>query len=282
MKACDLHTHSVWSDGTWTPEQLLEEAQRIGLSAIALTDHNTVAGLPDFMAAARGKTVQAIPGIEFSTDHNGTELHILGLFIRREHYGAITQLLEEAQLQKRQSNRDLICNLNRAGFGLDYDRIAHSCKNGLFNRAHVASEMVRLGYASSREDAFRRFLAPARGFYHPPKRITALECIRCIRSMGAVSVLAHPFLNLSEEELETFLPDAVACGLDAMETVYVSYDEQTTQKAMDMANRFGLAHSGGSDFHGDNKQGIFLGVGRGNLEIPGDFLEKLQKILVQR
>lgn len=275
MNICDLHTHSVWSDGTWTPRQLLDEAERIGLSAIALTDHNTVAGLPEFMAAARGRAVTAIPGIEFSTDYDGKELHILGLFIRPEHYSGITELLAEAQRRKVESNRDLIRNLNRAGCELDYDRIASSTLNGQFNRAHVASELQRLGYAESRSDAFDRFLAPECGFYHPPKRMTSFECISYIRSIGAVSVLAHPFLQMDPQELEMFLTRAVPCGLDAMETVYVSYDEQTTRQAKIMAERFGLAQSGGSDFHGDNKADIFLGVGKGNLAVPAEFVTKL-------
>ena len=97
MKFCDLHTHSVYSDGTWTPAQLIDEAERLGLSAIALTDHNTVAGLPDFLKAAEGKSVEAVPGIEFSTDYGEHDVHILGLFIRPEHYGPITEKLADVQ-----------------------------------------------------------------------------------------------------------------------------------------------------------------------------------------
>lgn len=276
MKKCDLHTHSVYSDGTWTPEQLLNEAERIGLSAIALTDHNTVAGLKDFLLAAEDRSVEAIAGIEFSTDYNGTELHILGLFVEPCYFGQITQLLADAQRQKQQSNIDLVENLNRAGYILDFDRIQSATRNGQFNRAHVAAELMRLGYASSRQDAFDRLLAPERGFYHPPKRMTSFECIDYLKSIGAVSVLAHPFLNLSAQELRVFLERAVPRGLDGMETIYSDYDDETTATAKAMAEEFGLLMSGGSDFHGGNKTEIALGVGRGDMAVPSEFAEKMK------
>lgn len=277
MKTCDLHTHSVYSDGTWTPEQLLDGARKLGLSAIALTDHNTVAGLPSFIEAAKGKMVEAIPGIEFSTDYGKKDIHILGLFIRPEHYDDITRRLAIAQQEKEKSNVDLVQNLSRAGYRVDFDRIQAQTRGGQFNRAHVAAELVRLGYAVSREDAFDNILAPEHGFYHPPKRMTSFECISYIKSMGAVSVLAHPFLNFSEEELRVFLNQAVSCGLDAMETDYSEYDGQTTALAKRMAEEYGLLRSGGSDFHGGNKSGIALGIGFGNLVVPMEYGEKLKE-----
>lgn len=277
MKFCDLHTHSVYSDGTWTPAQLLDEAERIGLGAIVLSDHNTVAGLPDFMAAARGREVTAIPGVEFSTDYEGKELHILGLFIKPRHYDEITALLAEAQRQKERSNIELIENLNRAGFRLDYDKIQASTRGAQFNRAHVAAELTRLGYTSSRDDAFGRILGPEHGYYHPPKRMTSLEAIEYIRSIGAVSVLAHPLLSLDETRLRAFLEQAAPSGLDGMETIYSTYDEQTARLAGKMADEFGLLHSGGSDFHGTNKPDIRLGTGRGNVAVPMELAQKLME-----
>lgn len=276
MKICDLHTHSVFSDGTWTPAQLINEAERIGLSAIALTDHNTIAGLPDFLAAAQGRAVEAVPGIEFSTDWNGTELHILGLFVKPEHYDTITQVLFDAQRRKDESNRELVENLNRAGYILDYDKICAASPGGSINRAHIGAELTRLGYTESVQDAFRKLLAPKCGYYRPPKRMTSFECIRFIRSLGSLPVLAHPLLSLKPELLRLFLEQAAPCGLAGMETRYVSYDEQTTQIAAQMAQEFGLLPSGGSDFHADNKPGIFLGTGKGNLQVPLEYLSGLK------
>ena len=134
-RICDLHTHSTFSDGTLTPTQLVEEAQRCGLAAVALCDHNTVAGLPEFLAAAESTPVEAIPGIEFSTDYHGTELHVLGLFLRPESYGPITELLEDFQTRKDRSNAELVEALSRAGYVLNYEAIKAKTPNGQVNRA---------------------------------------------------------------------------------------------------------------------------------------------------
>lgn len=276
MKICDLHIHSVYSDGTWTPRQLIEEARRLGLSAIALTDHNTVAGLPDFLAAAEGTGVEAVPGIEFSTDYGDKDVHILGLFIRPEHYSVISQLLEDVQRRKDQSNRALAQALTAAGYTIDYDKMKAATPDGQLNRAHFAAELTRLGYAGSRQDAFERLLKPERGFYHPPKRMTSFETIDLIKSLGAVAVWAHPYLTLKPDRVPVFLEEAVKHGLDGMETEYVTYDPATAQLARQTAARFGLKQSGGSDFHGDNKPDIRLGVGKGSLAVPLEFLFALK------
>lgn len=277
MKYCDLHTHSIYSDGTWTPKQLIDEAERIGLGAIALCDHNTVDGLLEFMEAAQGRAVEVVPGIEFSTDFNGTELHIVALFVRPEYYDAVTEKMLDYQRRKDESNRALIGALRRAGFDISYENIAGATPNGQFNRAHVAAELTRKGYTVSIQDAFHRLLSPERGYYTPAKRMTAYEAIRFIKSLGAVAVLAHPLLSMKEAQLRAFLPEAVDSGLDAMETRYVTYDEATTRLAMDIAGEFGLKHSGGSDFHGENKPGIALGVGRGDLAVPMEWLNQMKE-----
>lgn len=272
---CDLHTHSRFSDGTDTPQQLILGAERAGLGAIALCDHNTVAGLPDFMAAARGREVEAVPGCEFSTDYQGVELHILGLMIQLEHYGAVTALLEEAQRQKEQSNIDLVAALNAAGYRVDYDRIC-ARSNGQINRAHIAAELMEQGYISSIQEAFKSLLTKKRGFYRPPQRIGAYDCIRFIKSIGAIAVLAHPFLNLDEAGLRQFLPEAVDAGLDGMEVLYSKYSDETTRLAYQIAQDYALKPSGGSDYHGSNKPDIAIGTGRGNLQIPMSWLDALR------
>lgn len=273
---CDLHTHSVFSDGTYTPAQLIDEALALGLGAIALCDHNTVAGLPEFLAAAEGKSLEAVPGCEFSTDYNGVELHILGLFIRPEHYAAVTELLEDAQRRKERSNIELVEALNRAGYAVDYERICAKA-SGTINRAHIGAELTELGYTESVQQAFQTLLSKKHGFYHPPQRIGAYDAIRFIKSIGAVAVLAHPFLSMDEAALRGFLPQAVEAGLDGMEVAYSKYDAHTTRLAGDIAKEFGIKASGGSDFHGANKPGIAMGSGRGDLAIPLEWLENLKR-----
>ena len=274
---CDLHTHSVFSDGTDMPQQLIRLAEQAGLSAVALCDHNTVAGLPDFLEAARDSAVEAVPGVEISTDYADKELHILALFVQPRHYAAVTQLLAEGDLRKEQSNIDLVAALNQAGYVLSYDVIKSQTPKGHVNRAHIAAEMLRLGYVESVQDAFKTLLSPKHGLYHPPKRVDACDAIRFIKSIGAVAVLAHPFLSMDETLLRSFLPQAAEAGLDAMEVYYSKYDEETTRLAVQIAREFGILPSGGSDYHGSNKPDISMGTGRGDLRIPDAWLTGLKK-----
>lgn len=272
---CDLHAHSCYSDGTCTPAQLVEQAAAIGLTAVALCDHNTVAGLPEFTAAAADSGVEAIPGVEFSTQYGEAELHILGLFIQADKYGEITKLLEALLREKEQSNRDLVKRLNNAGLVLDYETIKDRSA-GYVNRAVIGAEMTRLGYTESVKDAFKRYLSESKGFYIPSPRLDAFEAIRFIKSIGAVAVLAHPFLSLDEAGLRAFLPQAAETGLDGMEVYYSKFSREETALAEKIAAEFGLLPSGGSDYHGDNKPDIRLGVGRGDLQIPHKWLEDLR------
>ncbi len=274
-KICDLHTHSVYSDGTCTPAQLVELAQRAGVSALVLSDHNTVAGLPSFLEAAEGSGVEAVPGVEFSTEYLGIELHILALYIKPCHYDRINALLQEFLDRKDRSNFEMVQRLNEAGIKLDYQTIKEKAA-GSINRAVIAAEMVRLGYSESVKEAFSLWLSPKRGYYIPPQRPDAFETIRFIKSMGAAAVLAHPFLSLDEGQLREFLPDAVAAGLDAMEVCYSTYDRDQTKRAMEIAQQYGLLYSGGSDFHGENKPDISIGTGRGELVVPLQFLQVLK------
>ena len=272
---CDLHVHSNYSDGTCSPAELIALARQQGLSAIALCDHNTIDGLPDFLSSAEGSTVQAVPGIEFSTDYQGTELHVLGLFIQPQNYDRINELLAVYQQKKEESNQSLAEALQQAGYAIDYEAVKAKTV-GIPNRAHFAAELVDKGYFTSMKECFRTILSPSKGLYTPPPRPNALEMISFIKEIGAVSVLAHPFLSLSEAALREFLKKAVTYGLDGMETLYSTYDEAQTQLAKAIAAEYGLKQSGGSDFHGSNKPDISIGIGRGNLAIPFAFLSELE------
>lgn len=273
---CDLHTHSTFSDGSLTPTELIRAAERIGLDAIALCDHNTVAGLPEFLRAAEGSSVEAIPGCEFSSDYMGIDLHIIGLFIPTEQFGHITSMLEEIQEAKERSNLDLVAKLAQDGYVIDYPALRTQAGAGFINRANIAQALVENGYIPSVRDAFSQLLSVNGKYYTPPKRPHPFEIIRFIKSIGAVAVLAHPFLNLKEEhQLRAFLDEAVNHGLDAMETIYTAYSEETTALAKKIAAEYSLKESGGSDFHGSAKPATALGIGKGNLNVPTEILRKL-------
>ncbi len=273
---CDLHVHSHYSDGTCSPAQLLKLAQQAGLKAIALCDHNTIDGIPALLEAAKTSPVEAIPGIEISTDFEDVELHILGLFLKPSHYAPIARMMDEQKRLKDQSNVQLVAALNKAGYAIDYESIKDATPNGNVNRALIAAELTKQGYTESVQAAFKQLLSAKHGYYTPPKRPDAYETIAFLKKLGVTVVLAHPFLNLDEAGLRRFLPQAVRVGLDGMETLYPKYDEATTALAFAMAEAFGLLPSGGSDFHGENKPDIRIGVGRGNLKIPVQLLDALK------
>lgn len=275
-KLCDLHVHSNYSDGTCTPAELIGLAKDAGLSAIALCDHNTVDGLPDLMDAAAGSGIEAVPGIEFSTEFEGTELHILGLFIQPSHYVTIQTMMEDMNRRKEQSNIAMVQRLRAAGYDIDYAAIKAATPSGFVNRALVGAELTRKGYSESIQDAFKRLLSPKHGYYTPPKRPDAYEMIGLIKQLGAVAVLAHPFLDLDEAGLRRFLPRAVEVGLDGMEVLYPKYSREQMALAAQIAREFSLLPSGGSDFHGENKPDIAIGTGRGDLRIPLQYLEALR------
>lgn len=280
---CDLHTHSIFSDGTDTPEELVAMAERLNLSAVALTDHNSVSGLPRFLAAAEGKALRAVPGVEFTTGYEGLELHVLALFVRKEHYPAVAELVAVPDLRKRMSNLSLAEALNRAGYAIDYAAMEAATPDGRVNRSQFADELIRLGYFSDKQGLFDTILKPGGGFYEPPERLDVFDTIRFIRSIGAVAVLAHPFLQFdSEEGLRRFLPRAMDAGLDGMEVYYSTYSPETTALALRLAREFGLALSGGSDYHGTRKKHIQLAVGTGTLAIEDQIYAHLAALAEER
>lgn len=273
---CDLHMHSHYSDGTCSPTELIRLAEAQGLSAIALCDHNTIDGLSEFCTAGKTSKVQAVPGIEFSVNYAGTELHILGLFIQPSQYSKVNDLLAIYQRKKEDSNLTLAGMLNAAGYAIDYAAIKGRT-SGIPNRAHFAAELTEKGYFPSIKACFQTILSSKNGLYVPPPRPDAFEAISFIKEIGSVAVLAHPFLSLQESALREFLKAAVSYGLDGMETLYSTFDENQTRLAQTIAAEFGLLQSGGSDFHGSNKPDIAIGIGRGNLAVPITFLHALEQ-----
>ena len=276
MRDIDLHTHSTFSDGTRTPAELIAEAEQIGLAALALTDHNTVAGLPSFMEAAAGSSVQAVGGAEFSTDYGDSEVHIVALFLTPEHYDDVRKYVLPLAQRKQESNAALAGALQQAGYPIYLEEIAaQKPKDGQINRADFAAELQRKGCMDF-ETAFATVLSKKNGLYREPRRLDAMETIEFIRSVGAVPVLAHPYLSLPAEQVETFVQQAVGRGLGGMEVYYPTFDPPTVNLARQIAAKYGLAESGGSDFHGGRKPDIHLGSGRGSLHVPAEWLEKLR------
>jgi predicted metal-dependent phosphoesterase TrpH len=275
MKICDLHVHSNLSDGTYSPEEVVRLAKQAGLAAVALTDHNSIDGLERFLETGEKYNIETVPGIEISTEYNGVELHVVCLCVGRERFSKIKEFLSIPKTKKEESNRMLALKLCENGYEIDYEELKKTTV-GLPNRVHFARALVEKGYIKTIEEGFDSILSEGKGLYLPPKRLTTFETLEFINSINAVSILAHPLLDLTEEELLKFLPQAVAHGLDGMEVRYSTYSEKEQEFAEKTAKEFGLLASGGSDFHGENKPDISLGLGKGNLQVPYEFLEKIK------
>ena len=274
---CDLHTHTVHSDGSFTPTELVRAAKDKNL-IIALTDHNTVSGLSEFMAEAHRLGVEAVGGTELSCIYGGREFHLIGLFIEPEYYSEVEDLCIEYHSLKEKSNVDLIDKLCALGYDLNYSEIQRQNINGRVNRAHVAAELLRKGYVGSIQEAFDSLLDEKRGIYIPPKRLELSEGIRFLRKIKALPILAHPLKEIGYEELRAILPELKEAGLVGIETMHSSYTDEKITISKVIAEEFGLLESGGSDFHGSVKPGVQLGVGKGNLDIPDEIYYSFKRL----
>ncbi len=283
MQLCDLHTHSNYSDGTLTPLEIIDSAINIGLKAVALTDHNTVAGIPDFLSAAKDKNIEAIPGAEFTVGYGLDEIHLVGLYLPESSFDEITSMMKLPNQYKEESNIALVEALNKAGYTISYEDIKTKNPNGNINRSQIAMELLSKGYIATKQEAFDTILHPSAGYYVEPKRICIWDMLDFLNSINAVTVLAHPlhepFSTSGKPDvarLETFLQEASKRGLTAMECYYSTYDEDTTDISISLTDKYGLLYSGGSDFHGSSKPDIALGFGHGNLKIPYKWAQNLK------
>ena len=272
---CDLHTHSYYSDGTFSPAELIAEAERLGLSAVTLCDHNTVEGVPSFLQAGESSPVAAVPGVELSTDHGETELHILGLFLPAEKLPEVQTYTEALLDKKAQSNRELIARLQKDGYEITFEEVASLTPKGRFNRSHIGAKLTEKGYVSSVKEAFATLLAKESPYYVPVKRIPSLEAIAFLKSIGALPVLAHPLLDLSREGLTGFLPGAVEAGLAAVEVLHPAHGREEQAFVTDLIKKYNLLPSGGSDFHGARKPDVAMGM----CQVPAEFYSRLSTFI---
>ena len=272
----DLHTHSAFSDGTLSPTELLALAEEIGLYAVALTDHDTVSGIEEALDAAAGKRVHFVPGVEISGEIDRGALHILGLFVDHRNV-ALREMLSFAETQRGNRNVVIVDRLRQLGMDITIEEVKEEAGDGVVGRPHFASLMIKKGYAATVEEAFLRYLAKGGAAFVPKVRMPRDKAISVIRGAGGVPVLAHPDqTGRGGAELTALLTSLKALGLVGMETHYSGYAPNRMRKYARSARALGLLQSGGSDFHGSVKPTLHLGVGPGNLHVPGEFYDRLR------
>jgi predicted metal-dependent phosphoesterase TrpH len=258
MLAIDLHTHSSCSDGSLSPSQLVEEAARAGLAAIALTDHDTLTGVKEALAAGNEAGVEVISGIEISADLDGRDVHLLGYGADPDH-PKLRALLAELQAARENRNAAILNRLDSQGIRLGRTELAASTA-GLIGRPHIARQLVLHRHANSIDQAFRRFLGENGRAYVAGVKFTADETIRVIREAGGIAVLAHPTtLDQVLKGVPAIVEKLALGGLGGIEVYYPGHNRKICQALLELAERWQLVVTGGSDYHGSLKPDIKLG-----------------------
>ena len=278
FKLIDLHTHSNYSDGTETPEELLKQAKEIDLKALALTDHDTVAGIPEFLEAGKKHTnLLAIAGVEISTIYFNREIHMLGLFL--DHTCVeLLDFLKDIQGKRRLRNELMAQKLTSLGYDIDIEEIRAKNNGQIVGRPHFADYLLKNYEFEDFQDIFDKLLKRGASAFVPRSLPSPFEAIEIIHKAGGIAVWAHPIYRKSKERswCRKILKDLVPAGLDAIEAYYTQFNEQQTQIIKDLAREFDIALAGGSDYHGSHHPGIYLGTGYGELKVPADLLPELQ------
>ncbi|MUM77352.1 PHP domain-containing protein [Pseudodesulfovibrio sp. F-1] len=273
----DLHTHSTASDGTLTPTELVKLAKDIGLDAIALTDHDTLAGLDEAEEAGRACGIEVIRGCELSLEspRGAGWLHMVALWVPRqaeELQAAFDWVIEGRRIR----NHEIVAKLRSLGVNITYEAVAARA-GGTIGRPHFAQEMLALGVVSSLDEAFKVWLGDRGRAYVPKRKLKPADALAILGRAGATSILAHPFiLGLDLPGTETLVRELQAQGLDGIEVYYSEHDDAATRAYKAMAERLGLLASGGSDFHGAVKPRIQLGRGKGGLHVSTALLDAMK------
>lgn len=285
----DLHVHSTRSDGTFTPAQLVDYAVKKGLSAFALTDHDTVDGLDEAVSHAAQLRLQTsetppavpvpevIPGIELSSEYQGKDIHVVGLCIDW-HNARFQEYLRSFVTSRDVRNEKMCALLREAGIEISYEKLRESFPNSVITRAHYAKYMQAHGYIRSMAEAFDRYVGDHCPCYVPREKVTPAKAVALILDADGIPVLAHPVLyHMSDAKLEILVGELKDAGLMGIEALYSTYRLCDERQICGLAKKYDLLISGGSDFHGDNKPGLDLGTGYGRLNVPDEILKDILK-----
>ncbi len=303
----DLHVHSNRSDGTYSPTELVDYAIEKGLTAFALTDHDTVDGLKEAMeyaaelrtggctytaaaapvcesntAAFKDRTPsesqipEIIPGIELSTEYQGKDIHILGLYIDYENQ-EFQKYLQDFVDSRTLRNQKMCALLQDAGIDIRYEDLLEEFPGAVITRAHYAKYMLTHGYIKSLKEAFDRYIGDYCPYFIPREKVTPAQAVELILNAGGIPILAHPTLyHMGDERLETLVAELKDVGLMGIEAIYSTYTAGEERQIRALAGKFDLLISGGSDFHGSNKPGLDLGVGYGKLYVDDSVWKMLK------
>jgi predicted metal-dependent phosphoesterase TrpH len=276
MTVLDLHLHTTASDGTMSPAEIVRYAKKKGLRVIAITDHDTIEGLEEGIREGEKTGVEVIPGVELSADASKGTMHLLGYYIDPvcEELADKLRFLQQARMER---NLKIVEKLQNLGMPIELSEVKATPEHGQIGRPHFAYTMVQKGYAQNIQDAFDRYLGKGRPAYVEKFRFSPQEAMHVIRKAGGITVLAHPFtLNRPDPtDLDALIDELKEKGLDGIEVYYPEHSDGQKKLYRDMAQKYGLVISGGSDFHGLTKDEADLGEGYVDPELTYGLVEAL-------
>jgi len=269
----DLHLHTSFSDGTYTPEELVAHAHHHGLTTVALTDHDTVEGCTRMALACAQAELEFITGTELTTELKGQELHLLGYFIDAQNHRLLSQLAS-SQTVRQNRIREMVARLNRINIPLEADAVFAIANCRSPGRPHIGRALVQAGLCSSLDEAFERFLKKDRPAWVPKAKIPAVDAVQLIHQAGGLAAMAHPGLNRND----ALIPELVEAGMDGLECFYSRHAPAQTEHYLRLAAQYGLLVTGGSDCHGMNKGEPLIG----SIKLAYDYVDRLKRRLTQR
>lgn len=257
----DLHSHTDHSDGSCTPQQLVDLAASVGLDALAITDHDTLSGYDEALACPRPASLELLLGIEITCKHGRDNIHLLGYFLKADPGENFRGWLKETHAHRQERNRRLVTRLNDLGIAVTLEEV-EALGRTMTGRPHFARLLVAKGYAANSDDAFRKYLGEHGAAYVDRLGPGLIDAISRIRAAGGIASLAHPvrIKFAGDQEELAFLGDMADAGMHAIEAFHTDHSASDSAKYLDLARRFGFAVTGGSDFHGTVKSGTRLGV----------------------
>ncbi len=278
MELIDLHVHSNASDGSLTPSEVAEEAMKMGLSAIALTDHDTIDGVTEILEYTKGKELEVIPGIELSCYYNNREIHILGFYVDYTNPELQKELdiLKEAREGR---NLKMIELMRKDGIDITMEKLLHGNPDSVITRAHFARVLVEDGICKDKEVAFKKYIGIGCKYYLPKPQVTCETAMNILTKYSKAAFLAHPLLyHLGYNQIEELLIYLKSLGLKGIEAYHSSNNCYESDKLRSMALKLDLAISGGSDYHGIIKPNIQMGKGRGGMRVPMRLLDNIKTL----
>lgn len=278
MKLIDLHVHSNASDGSYTPSEVADLAIEAGLSAIALTDHDTIDGISEIMMYTSDKDIEVVPGIELSCYYKNREIHILGFYVDYDN-PELAGELDVLKQAREGRNLKMVELMQKDGLNVTMEKLLHGNPDSVITRAHFARVLVEEGICKDKEVAFRKYIGIGCKYYLPKPQITCEAAMNILTKYSKGAFLAHPLLyHLGYSQIEELLEYLKTLGLKGIEAYHSSNNAYESDRLRSIAIKHGLLISGGSDFHGIIKPNISLGCGRGNMKIPRRLLDEIKRV----